>query len=221
MNSWAERIKLKMKELGLKQEELAQQLGITRGAVTHYLSGRRVPPLKQFHNLAAVLKTDPAWLQFGVTADNKKKSSDSQQRETISSQSNHHPIPILTSKQISKQPDVRRINKKSIEEWLANFYTDQPNWFAIRVQGDSMVSTTGQKSFYDGDIIIIDPTLNPKNGDYIVAVMPKNNDATFKQYIIDGGIKYLKPLNGQYPMIEVGSKYVYCGVVVRSLSEHR
>lgn len=71
MNTWASRIRERMSELQLTQEELANKLGVTRGAITHYLSGRRVPPLRQFHKLAAVLKTDPAWLQFGApTAPN-------------------------------------------------------------------------------------------------------------------------------------------------------
>jgi len=220
MNTWTERIKLKMKELGLTQEELAHQLGITRGAITHYLSGRRVPPLKQFHKLATVFKADPAWLQFGVTTDHKKHSGNSQHSDKASLQTNQYPVPILTWEQVAKQPDVSRINRKAIEEWLPNFFTDQPDWYAMRVKGDSMVSTAGQKGFHDGDIIIVDPNLSPKNGNFLVAVMPKNKEATFKQYIVDNGIKYLKPLNGQYPMMESGNKCVNCGVVVRSFSEH-
>jgi transcriptional regulator with XRE-family HTH domain len=54
MNTWATRIKSRMKELGLTQEVLAEKMGITRGAITHYLAGRREPPLRQFQKLATI-----------------------------------------------------------------------------------------------------------------------------------------------------------------------
>src|SRR5690242_7803616 len=72
MNSLATRIKERMKVLGMTQEMLANKMGITRGAVTHYLAARRTPPLSQFKKLAAILKVEPAWLHYGtVTAPTK------------------------------------------------------------------------------------------------------------------------------------------------------
>lgn len=93
MNTWASRIRSRMKELNMTHVELAEKLDVTRGAITHYLSGRRVPPLRQFQKLATILKADPAWLQFGSThaiEPDKTKSTKSNA---------HHPIRVLTWKQ--------------------------------------------------------------------------------------------------------------------------
>ena len=88
MSDWTLRIKTRMKELNMTQEMLASKMSITRGAITHYLSGRRVPPLKQFQKLAVILKVDPAWLQYGTTdskqtvrkGNKKEKSKQAQHR---------------------------------------------------------------------------------------------------------------------------------------------
>ena len=206
-----------MEELGFTQEELAQKLGITRGAITHYLSGRRVPPLKQFHRLASVLGVDPAWLQFGARVDLTLKNDKSPVRKNVQPHVTQHTIPILTWEQITKQPDLSRINPKEIKAWVHHFYTDQPDWFAMHVKGDSMTSS-GQKSFHEGDIIIVKKITNAKHGDFVVAVFPKSKKAIFKQYVIDNGIEYLKPLNRQYPMIELASNYKIVGIVISMIS---
>lgn len=77
-----------------------------------------------------------------------------------------------------------------------------------------MTSTQGKKSFHDGDIIIVDPEQTAKHGSFVVAVLPRAKEATFKQYDVDGGVKYLKPINPQYPLVEINEKTVICGVVV-------
>ncbi|MBD2782922.1 helix-turn-helix domain-containing protein [Xenorhabdus szentirmaii] len=40
---WYELVKARMKEIGVSQEKLAESLGVTQGAVGHWLNGRRVP----------------------------------------------------------------------------------------------------------------------------------------------------------------------------------
>lgn len=78
MNTATKRIKLRMKELQLTQAELADKIGISRGAITHYLAGRRIPRHEQFLKLAEVLECNPSWLQYGNSlnsdcTENRKK----------------------------------------------------------------------------------------------------------------------------------------------------
>jgi len=54
-----------MQQTGIAQETLAHCLGCTRGAIGHYLAGRRNPPLRQLESIAAVLGVEPAWLLYG------------------------------------------------------------------------------------------------------------------------------------------------------------
>lgn len=54
---WCARAVARMKELGIVQTDLLETFDVTsRGAVGHYLSGRREPSLEQFRRLAAKLK---------------------------------------------------------------------------------------------------------------------------------------------------------------------
>ena len=57
MTEWKDRAKARMAELGLRQQDLIPVLGVeTRGAVGHYLSGRRAPSTEQLVALAKVLQ---------------------------------------------------------------------------------------------------------------------------------------------------------------------
>jgi len=199
MSTWEDRIRTRMKELGMTQEDLAAKLGITRGAVTHYLAGRRVPPLKQFQRMAAVLKADPAWLQFGANAEapTPQKASKYSKPEAT-----YRPIPILSWEQAAKRPDVSRMKPVDISSHIPHIFTDQANWYALRVKGDSMTAASGSKRFHDGDIILVDPDKEPAHGDFVIAILPRTKEITFKQYVVDGGVKYLKPLNTQYPLLK-------------------
>lgn len=211
MNTWESRIKFRMKELEMTQEELANKLGITRGAVTHYLAGRRVPPLNQFQKLAHVLKVDPAWLQYGVIGKNLLKKSEISTKPEIS----YHRIPVLSWSQAAEQVSYDQL---AIDEYVPHFYTDQSTWYALRVKGDSMVSANGTKSFYEGDLIIVDPHKKVAHGDLVVALLPQTKEAAFKQYVVDSGMTYLKPLNVQYPLIAFDNKMILIGVVIKSIN---
>ncbi len=67
--SWMDRARSQMQHLSIPQEKLAIDLGCTRGAVGHYLSGRRNPTLEQLNKIAQLLKVNPAWLLYGLSEE--------------------------------------------------------------------------------------------------------------------------------------------------------
>jgi SOS-response transcriptional repressor LexA len=75
--------------------------------------------------------------------------------------------------------------------------------YALLVEGDSMVSHTGAHSFPPGTVLIVDPERGANAGDYVIAKDVQTQKATFKQLTTDGARWYLKPLNTQYPTIEI------------------
>lgn len=75
--------------------------------------------------------------------------------------------------------------------------------YALMVEGDSMVSATGAHSFPPGTVLIVDPERGTNAGDYVIAKDVQTQKATFKQLTTDGSRWYLKPLNPQYPTIEI------------------
>lgn len=80
--------------------------------------------------------------------------------------------------------------------------------FALRVKNDSM-----EPEFREGDIVIINPDAQAENGSYVV--VKNGQEATFKQLVIDGSSVFLRPLNKQYPLIDMtGKDFRVAGVVV-------
>ncbi len=83
--------------------------------------------------------------------------------------------------------------------------------YILRVRGTSM-----EPVFQEGDLIFVDPCAPPDHGKYVVVRLDDSNEATFKQLVIEGGRKYLKALNPDWPdrIIEVNVKATICGVII-------
>lgn len=64
--NWIRRIKDWLRESQMSHESLARALGCTRGAVGHYLAGRRHPTLTQLQHIAEVMGVHPIRLIYGI-----------------------------------------------------------------------------------------------------------------------------------------------------------
>lgn len=104
------------------------------------------------------------------------------------------------------------------EDWEDAPVTTGKNAFWLRVIGDSMTAPAGQ-SIPEGSLVLVDPTVQPDNGRLVVAKLTESNEVTFKKLIIDGGKKYLKPLNPSYPMLEIKEECQVVGVVIEAMQK--
>lgn len=96
-------------------------------------------------------------------------------------------------------------------EWLPCAARCGPRAFALRVQGQSM-----EPRFVDGDLIFVDPDAEARHGSFVVVRLDDTQQATFKQLIIEGDRRFLRPLNDRWPdpIIEINGHATICGVVV-------
>ena len=62
MSITSDRLKQAISEAGIKQVELCERTGISKGALSSYLSGRYDPKQNNIYTLATVLNVNPAWL---------------------------------------------------------------------------------------------------------------------------------------------------------------
>ena len=69
--------------------------------------------------------------------------------------------------------------------------------FFLRVSGNSMI----ELGVHDGDLLIIDRSLEAKPGKIVIAVL--DGEFTLKQLAYDNGIFYLKAANPNYPKINL------------------
>lgn len=103
-------------------------------------------------------------------------------------------------------------------DWLLTDLDLSSSAFALRIKGDSMVP-----EFREGDTVIIDPSVQPMPGDYVVA---KNgqHDATFKKYRPRGvnergdQVFELVPLNEDYPSMRSDITPI---TIIGTMVEHR
>ena len=65
------RIKEKQKEKNFKQKDIIEKTGISKAAISNYISGTRVPDTESALKLSLVLETSIEWLLTGKTTNEK------------------------------------------------------------------------------------------------------------------------------------------------------
>lgn len=101
------------------------------------------------------------------------------------------------------------------EEWRLTTAKVSKYAFALRIVGDSMINPNGYPSLPPGAIVIVEPHRQPQNGDIVIARLEDSMEATIKKLVIDGHQKFLKPLNPQYPIIQINGNCSICGVAIK------
>ncbi len=92
---------------------------------------------------------------------------------------------------------------------------NEASTFFVRVSGRSMTDV----GIHDGDTIVVDRSLEPTDGDVVVAAL--DGELTVKRYRVRSGQPLLVPESeGHDPIpVEPGQSFVVWGVVTRSIHE--
>jgi SOS-response transcriptional repressor LexA len=187
-------IKRRAKVLGLKQVDIVRKTGATKGTVSKWFSGDRKPE-EYLPELCRILKLDIESLKNGKLVESnvvKYVGSD------------YNAVVLTANKEVPLIDYVAAGDWADIEdpfamgdgyEMLVCPVKHSENTFALRINGDSMLD-----KFHHGEIIFCDPRQNPKSGDYVVAKLTDDNQATFKQLMIEDGKMMLKALNKDWPV---------------------
>lgn len=93
-----------------------------------------------------------------------------------------------------------------------------PRSFALRVRDDTMESVGGGISFPINSIIVVDPDHTVEHLSYVIVRIESDKQITFKQLMVDGKRRSLKPLNSRYSMIELLNTEVTFFGVIRQVS---
>ncbi|UAN58016.1 LexA family transcriptional regulator [Serratia sp. JSRIV004] len=205
----------KKKQLGITQQQIADALDISQSAVGHYLNGRNALNLKVASVFAKILGVQIIDFSPSLSLEAKRLSGLS----NVTFDSNHKKTPAypliswVSAGEWSEACEPYTL--KDIDEWFESDAHIEGSGFWLRVQGDSMTSPVGI-SIPEGMIILIDTGKEPKNGSLVVAKLEDVNEATFKKLVIDGGQKFLKPLNPLYPLVPINGNCKILGVVVEA-----
>jgi SOS-response transcriptional repressor LexA len=80
------------------------------------------------------------------------------------------------------------------EEWMPRPKASGARTFALRVGGESM-----EPAYQHGDVIFVDPDVTPEHGRDVVVRLDERNEVVFKRLVIEGELRYLKPVNPNWP----------------------
>jgi len=128
-------------------------------------------------------------------------------------------IPVITWEQATSWPKLRsQLKKQTWGNWVSTDAVVGPNAFALMMQGDSMAPR-----FPDGTILIFDPSFEPQNRDFVAVIQKGQKLASFKQLLIDGQDKYLKPINSEFKTTQITDEHEqkFIGVLVQARMDFR
>lgn len=215
---WFDVAKIRMKESGITQETLAEHLGITKGAVSHWLNDRRKPDIEEIAKIMDIL----GMTEFVVNPDGTISEKDGVTRSVsyVGKKEVKGSYPLISWVSAGCWLEaVEPYRKDDIDIWPETTVDASDSSFWLRVRGDSMTSPNGF-TVPEGMIILVDPEKEAISGKLVVAKLENENEATFKQYMTDAGRKYLKALNPHHPPTIINGNCKIIGVVVDIKWEH-
>ena len=199
----AQRIKELRTHLDLTQYELAELTGSSQTSIQKIERGDTKNP-RNIEALARALKCTPEYLQFGIT-DNKDTNNNVSPGPAIKATA-----PLISWVQAGAWSEISEIKAYDAERFMCPVNCSDLT-FVLKVQGVSM-----EPKFHEGDLIFVDPEAECIHGSYVVARLDDNNEATFKQLIIESGQKFLKAANPNWPeqLIPINGNCTLVGKII-------
>lgn len=210
MEKWTDLAKSKMRELKVTQERLAERLGVTQGAIGHWLSGRREPSIDVINKILRELGL-PALSVQGPSTGNTEEAP-----------ANRGNIPLISWVQAGSFQEATEAYAPGMAEAYLPCPTPHGPWtFALKVRGQSMYNPHSPRSFHEGEMIYVDPDREAENGSFVVVKLVDEQEATFKQLVMEGSRRYLKAINPSWPepFIEIDGEAHIVGVVIGKYSQ--
>lgn len=195
---WQMRLKALMADEALSQSDLAPIFGVSRAAVSHYLSGRTEPSIDQISAVARHVGVSLDYLIHGETFD-------------------HTDAPLLSWSMVKSYVNDGLISgpESDVTYVRCAVRSCSRRTFALKVQGDSMDSTGGYRH---ADVIFVDPDRTSGHGNDVIVELARDRLLLRRLSIQEDGKRYVRALNRNLPMSVEGpieAAHIY-GVVVFS-----
>lgn len=220
-----DRIAQRMHEMNLSEGELGRRSGVPQPTIHRIVTNAVASPRHEnVEKIAKALKISSNWLWNGGD-QNSQGSNPINSPADIEQNIEPGPaikgyVPLISWVQAGAWCEVMDVKTlDDAEVWLPCAASHSSQSYALRVRGLSMFNQHERRSFRDGDIIFVDPSKDAENGSLVIAKLVDSQEATFKQLVMEGSRRFLKPLNPAWPepIIELGHDATICGVVFSKL----
>jgi SOS-response transcriptional repressor LexA len=190
--------------LGLTEQQLADRVGVSRGSIQQWENGKTAP---KRNNQAAVVDA------LGITI-NELLGLATENTEPVPGGGG---VPLISWVRAGAWADVSDPHQVGdAEDWLPCPVRHGPRTYCLRVRGESMKNPDSRPSYDHGDIIFVDPDRAANSGDRVIVRLDDQQEATFKQLLIEDGRKLLKALNPEWKprYIEINGNATITGVII-------
>lgn len=186
------------------QKEIGIWLGVSQPTVNDWLKGEKLPSMETAIRVAGKLKCQVEYLLTG----NGQSVEDGPNIKGLS--------PLISYVQAGDFCEaIDNFQPGDAEDWIPRPKDAGPNTYCLRVVGNSMTSSIpGAKTYPEGTIIFVDPSIEPVSGRRVIAKIPSCQDVTFKEYRVVDGRHWLVPINTTFDKIELTEHIHICGVVI-------
>ena len=206
----SERIAAAMAHAKITPSMLVKKTGSTKGAVSQWLSGT-TKNLKSETALSISVATGVrhAWLIAGDGEMLEVLHHKSLGRIGLEVTENYREtslnlpsVPLISYARAGRWGEINGYVPDTDRRTEARYTAPSSSAFALVVVGESMTSSDAI-SFPQGTVLVVDPERSPKSGDFVIAKDTAVNAGAFRKLMRDGARWYLKPLNRDYPILEL------------------
>ncbi len=188
-------------------DDLANRVDSDTGNLSRVETGKQGASEETLRKIAGALGCSVADLFAGAEAGGSASSA--------ATLMHTRRIPLINDAQMGNRfpPAVEKT-----ADWLLTDLALSPGAFALRIEGESM-----RREFREGDVVVIDPAIVPRPGDFVVASSSQHG-ATFRKYRPRGPnangeeVFELAPLNEDYPSMRSDITAI---TLVGTMVEHR
>lgn len=201
-------LKTLMNEVKITVTELARQTGVGQPVIHRMASGETDNP--KVGSLSPIAKF------FNVTIS-QLVGDDALDEDRLPG--SHNPfyrkwtkLPLLSWEQAAVWPHSRIPSE--VSSFVSTESIVSNTAFAIRME-----DTTMSPRFPEGTLLIIEPTITPRDHDYACVLIPGESRIQFKEIMFDGDELYLKPFNKDFEVKRIGKDFKLLGVLVQAVTE--
>ncbi|WP_040262787.1 LexA family protein [Pseudomonas massiliensis] len=217
METWIELVKQKMRERRLTQEQLAERIGRSQGAVNHWLSGRRRPDLDTMNDVLRELGEVNLEVVQILRVNEQRGRYGHQAAAAVPEWAITRPgfsYPVLEwAAAVDSKPSISAYSTG--REYVSDYHAKGPAYW-LQVEGESMSAPFG-RSIPSGALVLVDPCAQAAPGDLVIVTAVVVQEAIFRELAIEGGRRYLRALNPNWPVMSWEDDWVIKGVVVRAM----
>lgn len=194
-----------LSKAGISEAELGRVIGIPRATINRIASGRTPDP--RASTLGAIAE------YFNVTVDQLLgKQPLFSHAESSALTGTYISIPIIEWDNSSNwEHMIHNVKPDNHFDWILTDPNIEVGKFALRMKGDSM-----WPQFQENTILIVDPTREQKNRDFVIAYIKKSDEVLFRQLVIEGKYKFIKAVNDIFPTIELQGNDKIIGIVIQT-----